>query len=870
LNLLFCGPPATGKSHAALERFRAIPDSWIATPTATMAEHLSHELARSGFPVRPARIGTLARLLDAWSPIKPAPRAVLHALIDRALDLPEPSRFTAVADFRGFHAAVADLLEEGPLEMFARGTCGPDLAAVSLAVEQGLSARGMGLRNARLKSAAANIRSGAVKLPLHFVFDGFFTFSPAELELLEALCPRTSLTVTLPEFPRAANARARLEASGFEVRSFSSIRRTPRRETFRALTAEREAEEIARRILEQNAGGRRWREIGIVLRSREPYGPLLETTLARFGIPAQAYFTDPLSRHPAIAFLSGLVRACLSGWDHAELLALMRMPISGWGATNEGDAADFAEREKLPGKGLPFMGLEGLEDLDLLRGQRLDPAAWAERLKELQRLIPAPAIFEHADRDQVQAWRSTAAALKAFSGALEQAAAAFPASSKLPLNTFWKQAETVLALERLRLADHRRDVVHLMDVFEARQWELPVVFVCGLLEREFPRYHSEDPVLGDAARRRLGMETAAQRNAEERSLFDLAVTRASSELVLSFSRFDEKGVKTLPSFFLEGFLEEEAAECGPRIQPEPARAVTQPALQPIQSAALLGQLGKKHRRLSASSVESFLQCPFQFFAEKTLKLRERPPAPRDRMDFRAKGSIVHRALAERGLAPLLPAVVFDRVFEDECSRLRIPGTYRTEAARLELLRHFEAFVEDAGVSLGWRTQPEVKFEFPLNELLTIRGRIDRLDISPEKQALVIDYKYSASQKVKERVEASDAGELVQAGVYLLAAEKALELKPIGMLYCGLKKEITWNGWHVPIEGLERIGTVADAETLREKMDSTVRKIEETYEAIAAGRVAAQPADTDKCRWCAFRNACRVESILSVARAGAAS
>ena len=832
-----------------------------------MAEHVGHELARSGFPVRPSHVGTLARWLDSWGAPPPAPRPLLLALIDAALERIRPPRFAPVAEFRGFQSSVADLFEEAPEEALASGACGAELAAIFEAVRQGLAARGMALRNARLRSAAASIREGAGDLPAHAVFDGFFAFSPAELDLLEAIAARTEATVTLPEFEGARETHDRLLSAGFAPRYLAASRRSPRCVAFSASTAEREAEEIARRILEQVSRGRRFREMGIVLRSRDPYAPLIETTLARFGIPAQSYFADPLERHPAIAYLEGLVRAGLNGWDHKELLALMRMPVSGWGATPEGDQADFAARARLPGKGLPFADLEALASIEALRRARCEPAAWVERCKALRKLIPAPQVVDRAGWDEVWALRSTAAVLNAFDAALEQAAEAFPASSPIGLAAFWKQLETVLAVEVLRVADHRRDVVHVMDVQEARQWELPVVFVCGMLEREFPRYHAEDPLLGEAARRKLGLETSAERNREERFLFGLAVSRATAEVVLSYSRFDEKGDKTLPSFFLEGI---EVKPCEARVQPAPERAVTPPALAPIQSPALLRELAKRHRKLSASGIESFLQCPFQFFAEKTLKLRERPAVPADRMDYRVRGNVIHQALAEWTAAPLLGTDILNRVFEDECQRLRIPFTYRTEAVRLQLLRHFEAFIQAAGVSLGWRTEAEVKFEFPLNPSVTIRGRIDRLDIGPEGQALVIDYKYSAAQKIRQRVQASDAGELVQAGVYLLAAERALKLNPVGMLYCGLKQEIVWDGWHVALPGLERIGTAGTVASLREQMQATALRIEETYDSIAAGRIEAHPADDSKCHFCGFRDACRVESLEQPAQIGAAS
>ena len=38
---------------------------------------------------------------------------------------------------------------------------------------------------------------------------------------------------------------------------------------------------------------------------------------------------------------------------------------------------------------------------------------------------------------------------------------------------------------------------------EARQWELTAVFLCGLLEGEFPRRVTADPILGDDVRFKL-------------------------------------------------------------------------------------------------------------------------------------------------------------------------------------------------------------------------------------------------------------------------------------------------------------------------------------------------------------------------------
>jgi RecB family exonuclease len=187
---------------------------------------------------------------------------------------------------------------------------------------------------------------------------------------------------------------------------------------------------------------------------------------------------------------------------------------------------------------------------------------------------------------------------------------------------------------------------------------------------------------------------------------------------------------------------------------------------------------------------------------------------------------------------------------------------------LELLRNFLAFTTDRQIVLNWATRVEEKFSFALNPVLTITGRIDRLDVGPRDEALVIDYKYSAAGKIRERVEDNDGGSLVQGGLYLAAAQRALGLQPAGMLYCGLRKEIAWGGRHIAIAGLERIGESRTREALQDLIDTASGTAARVFESITSGEIAARPADEKKCVWCDFRDACRVESIAIARIAGA--
>jgi hypothetical protein len=751
-----------------------------------MAERVRHQFARASVPIRPSRIQTLEKFLEPFTPFKEAPASLVQLLVGQGHALPE------------------DLDDQ-------------------------LANRGFALREKRLHNA--------VPLPTGpIVIDGFFTFTLGELAFIENLAAQTSVTVTLPAWPGSASARARLleiafparvlDAPGNENRTHgggssrdvsqsvaavpSAKLPTPRRTVFAAPTLDQEVEQIALRILEHHARRRDFREMGILLRMRNPYAPALERTLARFGIPARFHFARALTSHPAIQYITGIVRSLLTGWDHADLITLLRMPINGLGATPEGDRLDFAMRDRLPAAGLtglePFLSasqqFRDLTAIDPWKRDRLTPADWAARLKTLRSLIPAP---DHTD---LQIWRSTAAALDAFDTALDTTALALD-NTKIPLAAFWPNAEVAIRIEKFHVPDRRHNVVNVLDIYDSRQSEVRIAFVPGLTERYFSKQ-------------------------EDRFLFEFATTRATEETILSYPRFNDKGDATLRSFFLE---EEGEPSLPTRVLPRPkpveqGHALPNPAPRQIQ-----------HATLSPTSIESFLQCPFQFFAAKTLELRKRPLKPRDRLDVLLQGSILHQALAEGA---------FDPAFEQACQKNNIPRGYRTEAVRLELLRRFEAFQADRQWPLAWPSRTEQKFVIALTPGLSINGRIDRLMIGPDSQAIVIDYKFSPAARVRDRAK-------VQGGLYLLAAERFFNLEPAGMFYCSLREPISWDGWHADIPGLA-LGESCTPSALRELMMVAEQQAIETHESIVSGNKEVRPADPVKCRYCDYKNICRIETI----------
>jgi ATP-dependent helicase/DNAse subunit B len=890
---LVTGPAGSGKTAYVLERFREalrMHDAGVRllVPTATMAQHLQNEIAREGFVFRRNLIQTISHFVGNHVTDYPqAPEPVLYLIVEEAVARVGRPEFRRVADLPGFCAALARTIAE-----FSSAGCDgarlaahlPDspLAAGFLAiyeeVERALDRCGLLLRAKRLECAAARIHAQGLG-EIHTVWlDGFHALPDPELEVIRALARHAEVTLTLAEDDVRSDIRERLYSIGFGEERLAPRGNRAQRVLLRAPNIERETEEIARRICEQAAAGRPFREMAVVVRAADAYVPLLRSTLERFAIPARFYFETEAEQHPAIRFLSGAIEAMLGGWDHAATLAVLRLAPR-FPDSSSLDRFDFAVREQIPNGGLGGLKalveeaesplarlLDSLASLEEWRSFQMKPADWVARFRTLRNLYRPARPAEGAGHEPALLWRSHAAALDLFDEALVEAAQALDPEKLLGLGEYWRASRSVLRLKPLRLweADGRRNVVHVLSAHEARQWVLPVVFVCGMVEKEFPQFHPQDAFFPESARLRLyavgiRVRTAAEFEREERALFDSALTRATALVTLSYPEFDARGDRNLPSLFLEdlGLQTEETRT----VRPQPRYWFKPPRPAAIVASGLLRILREKTARVTPSGLESYLQCPFQYFAGRTLRLRSAPVRPDERLDFSLQGEIVHAVLAEWCVQPQPMAPLFQRIFEEQCAEKQVPAGYHTERLRNAMLQDLERFVSDrAWPRERFRSRSESKFELTLPsatgqeaDSATISGRVDRIDTGPDGRAYILDYKYSIAERVKQRKN----GEGLQAPLYVMAAEKAFGVQPAGMFFIGLKGEVTYAGWSE--EGL------LEADPMPARwIEETAARLHQMLAEMRQGRVAPAPANPESCRFCDARDVCRIEVRRAVA------
>lgn len=870
--LLLSGPPGSGKTRFCVNRLREAlrqrdRSVRLLLPTTTMAEHLRNELVREGFVFSPGVISTFSKFLRPYTGSAIVPSSpTLELLVEGVLQRISVPSFSGVVDLPGFRRTLVHAIEEllsagGAPEDLDEG----DFRIVFDEVSREVRRRGWHFRSELLKQAAERIRTDGLGDVSAICLAGFFSFTPLELDIIRRLSEHADLTVALSDWEGAGPSLSALREFAREEQGFEQEENTAARVVVTAPTLDQECSEIARRILEEVARGRKFRDIGILLRSEDPYVPALRSAFERFAIPGRFYFGDPLSANVTVRYLLALVDGLLSGWDHAKTVAALRMPGSAVDRCTDVDQWEYRVLGNMPDSGLDRLNMPvPIDALGSMTGWTTDnatAAVWAKRFAGLRSLVMPPVVHKPFSHEISLLWRDQAIALEGWDRCIEETREAVSGSPSLCCEQFLRALRTVLAGHTLRSIDHRRNVVHVIDAFEARQWKLPVVLVPGMLEKQFPRYHAESPILSDVTRRQLQargvpLRTSYEKQSDELFLFQLALTRGTEKIFLSYPELNAKGDANLPSFFLERakpFTTVAAAETRRR----PLRPRAPEPLPSIYDEELRLLIAAKHSSVSPSAVERFLQCPFQFFAAHTLKLQEPPKQPFDRLTPLEQGQVVHAALEScyRDRIPIEQA--FDSAFHDTCRENRIPDSYRTEAVRLDLLHNLQLFVEDVRLHRGAESHFELKFELFLQGIL-IRGKIDRVEVDQDGNAAVFDYKYRSKQRLGGTKREWKDGALVQAGLYLLGIEQH-GYKPVGVSYCGFKRDISFSGWLLPGH-YGQLGQECTPEELIAVVQEAKERTLTAVQQIRDGRMEPLALDEDKCRYCAYSSACRKETF----------
>lgn len=181
--------------------------------------------------------------------------------------------------------------------------------------------------------------------------------------------------------------------------------------------------------------------------------------------------------------------------------------------------------------------------------------------------------------------------------------------------------------------------------------------------------------------------------------------------------------------------------------------------------------------ISISGYNSLVACPYQFYARHILKLNELDEV-QEVIEKRDYGDHVHMILQRfheqypqvsgqdsskmaAALRDISEQVFADLLAHDFAARAWLARWYKSLPAYLVW--------QQEGEAEGWRyAEAEKKFDWPL-EGVSLRGRIDRLDVRGEEKR-VLDYKTQSDQVLRNKLK--EPGEDVQLACYAYAHKAA--------------------------------------------------------------------------------------------------
>ncbi|GAB4504810.1 MAG: hypothetical protein Fur0043_18040 [Anaerolineales bacterium] len=375
--------------------------------------------------------------------------------------------------------------------------------------------------------------------------------------------------------------------------------------------------------------------------------------------------------------------------------------------------------------------------------------------------------------------------------------------------------------------------VFVASVLDGRGLSFEAVALLGLSEGDFPKQEREDIFLREADRailRQRGLSLETKLHGDEATFFYQAVTRGRRRLLLTRPYLAEDGQAWEASPFWDEMVRLNGEQARVRVrgvfgEVDPAGAASyvewveaarafdihiQNGIEALRARMspqaegkyegelfdLSGRFGAEHG-WSASRLESYGTCPFEFFVAYVLGLEPRQEAE-EGFDVRMLGSMLHKILEEvyaTGESLKHLPDVARRVFDAAPQEYGFRPTALWTLQQQEFVRMLEKTIRVLDeVSQGY-TPKHVEARFGMgNPSLILKtsagevrlhGYIDRLDAAPDGSLRVIDYKAGGTAiTAKHLME----GRRLQLPIYALAARDALGLGQVsGGFYWHIQK-----------------------------------------------------------------------------------
>ena len=397
----------------------------------------------------------------------------------------------------------------------------------------------------------------------------------------------------------------------------------------------------------------------------------------------------------------------------------------------------------------------------------------------------------------------------------------------------------------LTLYPENREGIAILSAVNLEEAAFKQVYVLGLREHEFPHLKNENWLYSDGERADLAalgivLPSSADRYREDIRFFANACAAASERLVLTFFTDDDEGVSPYIAEVQSLFTDLEIQVRKPEWESNDSLSCRELelALARAGQTAVLRQLTEGSAeaadcdrkrmnnetgwngsladtalrlqveqqigsRFSASKLETYLGCPFQFLVNYVWQQQSAEEAEED-MDPMQRGSLLHKVLEKfisRHLREPLPAAYWeelreelDTVFDDTCREFAEQGKlyagdfWQHDKEQLRLLLEqwlrTEIYYSESGpmqpicteMAFGWGSD-QVPMEIEGKQIY-LNGKIDRID-QAGNAFYITDYKSGQAPKKTEFLHTN-----LQMPLYILAADRLVAAKEGGTVTGG--------------------------------------------------------------------------------------
>jgi DNA helicase-2/ATP-dependent DNA helicase PcrA len=612
-------------------------------------------------------------------------------------------------------------------------------------------------------------------------------------------------------------------------------------------TEQDEARWIVNELLRLHAAGRKWRDFAILYRQHAHRDELVEE-LSRHKVP---FVISKLSilDHPLVKDVLAYLRLIATPFDDIASARVLAAPA--W-SLKPADLVRLAERARkgkkalydmlqLPQGQLPFdsshSSLGRLVDFFSEQRKTLRRRTAREILADLIEWLEVAQRASPHDRKYVTR-------LSEFAKEWESKSETRGLSEFVEYLDYYSQAGGTISLEE----DFPGDAVQLMTVHGAKGLEFPQVFLLRVNNKKFPATERPHVFEFPAALMKEGEPAEQFHIQEERRLFYVALTRAENRLTLT-TLTEKKG--KIP-VFVEDMLMDPAIkrrdihQMSPKF---PELPITAKKDSPLAGDSQLFPASSEPPKifsriadwalefhpptpepltLSPSAVSGYRSCPQKFLFSRSWSLKEGPKAV---LTF---GSVMHttikRFVDQLRKGVKLPFTEVARIFETEWTSAGFEDDYQEKGYKqdgLEQLRAFHASMLEVPPKV---LEQEKSFELPLENNVTIIGRMDQVNSLGRKDVEIVDYKTGKPKKD------ADAKKDLQLSLYALAAKEIFEWNPVRLVFCYLQNNQT-------------LVTTRDAKQL----DEAQKIVLEAAADIRAGEFPPKPGFI--CRTCAYKPIC---------------